>query len=385
MGQRVDVRSELGKGSVFTVEAPYAPKGAAQPQLMRRDSDEEADELIRHGGTILVVEDDLELRQLLEHFLKEEGYSVAGASDGAEALGLVQQGGVRADLVLADCNLPYGMNGLQVAAKVRQKLRREIPVIILTGDISTMTLHDIARRAYAHLNKPVKLKELLRVIRRLLPSLRPSVSHIDGSADAAHPGTIFVVDDDSDVREGIRALLEGAGRIVETYATCRAFLAAYRPGQGGCLLVDAYLPGMTGLELLEQLKESGDHLPAVMITGKSDVAVAIRAMKAGALDFIEKPIGGAELLDCLNRALEHARDDTKLSAWQEDARTSIASLTIREREIMDLVLAGHPNKNIAVDLGISQRTVESHRASIMKKTGSKSLPELVRLALAASG
>jgi two-component system CheB/CheR fusion protein len=142
---------------------------------------------------------------------------------------------------------------------------------------------------------------------------------------------------------------------------------------------------MTGLELLEQLKESGDHLPAVMITGKSDVAVAIRAMKAGALDFIEKPVAGAELLDCLNRALEHASDDTKLLAWQENARESIASLTLREREIMDLVLTGHPNKNIAVDLGISQRTVESHRASIMKKTGSKFLPELVRLALAASG
>jgi two-component system CheB/CheR fusion protein len=122
-----------------------------------------------------------------------------------------------------------------------------------------------------------------------------------------------------------------------------------------------------------------------MITGNSDVPIAVQAMKAGASDFIEKPIGRAELIASITRTLEQSKDATKLSIWREEAVNHIARLTPRQRQIMELVLAGHPNKNIAADLGISQRTVENHRASIMKKTGSTSLPALARLALAAIG
>jgi two-component system CheB/CheR fusion protein len=121
-----------------------------------------------------------------------------------------------------------------------------------------------------------------------------------------------------------------------------------------------------------------------MITGKSDVPMAVQAMKAGAMDFVEKPVDRGELLTSIERALERSRDATKLSAWRASAANHVAVLTLRQRQIMELVLAGHPSKNIAADLGISQRTVESHRAAIMKKTGSKSLPELARLALAAA-
>jgi two-component system, chemotaxis family, CheB/CheR fusion protein len=149
-------------------------------------------------------------------------------------------------------------------------------------------------------------------------------------------------------------------------------------------LIDAYLPGMSGLELLQRLRSAGHRLPAIMMTGDSDVPMAVRAMRAGACDFVEKPVGRGELLGCVDRALEQSRDSSKLSAWRERAASQLVSLTSRERQIMDLVLAGHPSKNIAADLGISQRTVENHRASIMKKTGSKSLPALARLALAAA-
>lgn len=126
-------------------------------------------------------------------------------------------------------------------------------------------------------------------------------------------------------------------------------------------------------------------MPAIMITGSSDVPMAVQAMKAGASDFIEKPIAAAELLASIDRALERSSDQCKLTAWHADAAEHIASLTPRQHQIMDLVLAGHPSKNIAADLGISQRTVENHRASIMKTTGTKSLPALARLALAAVG
>jgi len=141
---------------------------------------------------------------------------------------------------------------------------------------------------------------------------------------------------------------------------------------------------MSGLELLQQLHKSGHDLPSIMITGNSDVAMAVEAMKAGALDFIEKPVSGAALLASVELALDLSRDAAKLSARREDAADHVAGLTLRQRQIMELVLAGHPSKNIAADLGISQRTVENHRAAIMKKTGSKSLPALARLALAAT-
>ncbi len=126
--------------------------------------------------------------------------------------------------------------------------------------------------------------------------------------------------------------MAGPSRITRV---CEAFLEAYRPGREGCLLVDAYLPGMSGLELLQQLHDAGDRLPAIMITGNGDVPMAVQAMKAGASDFIEKPIGRAELLAGVERALEQSRDTTKLSAWREEAAARVAGLTPRQRQIMD--------------------------------------------------
>jgi two-component system, chemotaxis family, CheB/CheR fusion protein len=201
---------------------------------------------------------------------------------------------------------------------------------------------------------------------------------------ASGPPVIFVVDDDDSIRGAIRAVLEDDDREVEDYDTCEAFLAGFHPGREACLVIDAYLPGMNGLTLLRRLHEVGHGLPSIMITGNSDVAMAVEAMKAGAFDFIEKPISRAELLASVDRALEQSRDSGKLLAWREDASSHIAGLTPRQRQVMEMVLAGHPSKNIAADLGISQRTVENHRASIMTKTGTRSLPALARLALAAA-
>jgi two-component system CheB/CheR fusion protein len=141
---------------------------------------------------------------------------------------------------------------------------------------------------------------------------------------------------------------------------------------------------MDGLDLLRHLRVAGDALPSIMITGNSDVPMAVEAMKAGADDFIEKPVGYRELLAAVDKALEHSRDAAKRVAWRQTAALHIADLTPRQREIMHRVLAGQPSKNIAADLGISQRTVENHRASIMKRTGSRSLPALARLAVTAA-
>jgi two-component system CheB/CheR fusion protein len=335
----------------------------------------------------LIIEDDPGVCNLLDLLLKDQGCDTATAPDGMAALDLVARGKIRPDLVLADYNLPKGLDGLRVVEKLRALLDRRIPVIVLTGDISTIALRDIARYDCVHLTKPVRLKELTQAVQSLLPASR-SAGHIPPvrlrEASDNLGQVIYVIDDDSHIRDGLRKALEADGRTVEDFATCEAFLEAYHPGREACLLVDAYLPGMSGLELLHHLSHSSHRLPAIMITGNGDVPMAVQAMKAGALDFIEKPFHHNDLRASVARALDQSRDSSKSLAWREAAASHIAALTPRQRQIMDLVLAGHPSKNIAADLGISQRTVETHRASIMKKTGAKSLPALARLALAAA-
>ena len=389
LGHRVRVRSTMSRGSVFAIEVALPPAGAtALPEPQRPEVEGGIGAGVRSTGVILVVEDDPELCDILELFLKEGGHRVVTAPDGAAALDLVMRGALLPDLILADYNLPKGMNGLQVAAALREKLHQFLPVIILSGDISSETLHDIAQQDCVQLSKPVRLKDLTEVIERLLP-----VPHVEphahpprlDEAEGSHePPVIYLVDDDDDFRDGLRAVLEEDGLIVEDYATCETFLAAYRPGREACLLIDAYLPGMSGLECLQHLSDAGHRLPSIMITGNSDVSMAVQAMKAGASDFIEKPVSRGELLAGIEHALDVARDSSVLTTRREAAAAHVATLTSRQREIMERVLAGHPSKNIAADLGISQRTVENHRAAIMKKTGSKSLPALARLALAAA-
>jgi two-component system CheB/CheR fusion protein len=384
LGHRIQVRSTAGKGSVFTIEV------AASPGLPLSDAPVEASPpklpAIQHGGSILIIEDDPDIRELLAMFLREEGYHTVAASGGTEAFEMVAAGISKPDLILADYNLPDGLNGLQVTSRLRVRLQRHVPVIMLTGDISTDTLRNIAAENCSQLNKPMKLDELTEAIQALLPPsavpAKPAMAAAPNGATDNGP-IIYIVDDDTKVRQSIRSVLERNDRHVESFASCEAFLEAYQPGRQACLLVDAYLPGMSGIELLQQLSDTGLLPPAIMITGHSDVKIAVRAMKAGATDFIEKPLGGDELLAAVNRALERSSDSAKQIAWRDEAATHLASLTPRQRQIMDMVLAGNPSKNIALDLGISQRTVENHRAAIMAKTGAKSLPALARLALAA--
>ena len=390
LSHRVRVSSRPGKGSVFAIEVKQAPNGSATGCLRHRyrSHDGMADNVHR-TGEILVVEDNPEVRELLELLLKEKGHRATAAPDGVAALELVERGAVRPDLILADYNLPNGLNGLQLAAMLREKLHRRLPAIILTSDISSATSREIADEDCVQLTKPVKLNELRRTIQNLLaasPAVARARTALLALAEAANPAdqpVIHVVDDDSYIREGLRTIFEEEGWTVEDYATAESFFEAYSPAREECLLIDAYLPGMNGLELLQRLRDDGHRLPSIMITGNSDVAIAVQAMKTGASDFLEKPIGRGELIACVRRVLDQARDATNLSGWREAATDQMAKLTERERQVMELVLAGRHNKNIAADLGISQRTVENHRASIMKKTGAKSIPALARLALSA--
>ncbi|QYE33496.1 response regulator (plasmid) [Polymorphobacter sp. PAMC 29334] len=379
LGHSVKVASQIGSGSTFSIDIACTSLEVIRPAEPIEPSAPRGGETTI--GTIFVIEDDDSVRETNELVLQDAGYATVAAADGAEILRLALKS-VVPSLILTDFNLPNDMDGLAVAAALRKRFARSIPTIVLTGDISTASLRAIAEQDCVHLSKPVKLKELLAAI---ASALTPAAAAIARPAfDLTNAPVIFVVDDDDQIRTLLRVMLEDEGLAVEDFASAEDFIAAYRPGREDCLLVDAYLPGMNGLDLLRTLGNAGHRIPSIMITGSGDVTMAVQAMKAGALDFIEKPVGTAELLVGVARALEQSRDAGKLFAWRRSAADHVGLLTSRQHQIMDLVLAGHPSKNIAADLEISQRTVENHRAAIMKKTGSKSVPELARLALSAA-
>ncbi len=383
LGHAVTVRSYPGRGSVFGIEIARAPLAAATPPLISEPDGEETSELVAYrSATILLVEDDPDIAELLELFLRSQGHRVTAEKDGPDALAHIKRAALQPDLILTDYNLPGGMNGLEVAVAIRQMLRREVPAIILTGDISTQTLRSVAGQNCLHLGKPVKLAGLSAIIQELIPPM-PWVPGIKDRRAAAANLPVFIIDDDSGVREALCSAIRDDGRAVQAFPDAETFLKEYQPGQAGCLVLDATLPGMDGLALLRRLREAGDTLPCVMITGNSDVPMAVQAMKAGATDFIEKPVGYADLLSAIGTSIELAQDSVKRAAWREAAAGHIADLTPRQRQILAMVLAGKPSKNIAADLAISQRTVENHRAAIMKRTGSHSLPALARLAVTA--
>ena len=196
--------------------------------------------------------------------------------------------------------------------------------------------------------------------------------------DTPPPPLVFVIEGDRELRDAIRMMLESDGRSVEEVEDGEAFLTNHRSGRQGCLLVGDDFPGITVFDLLKCLSQHGQMMPVIMIVGNADVRAAVNALKAGAFDVLERPVCGVELLAAVARALNKSKDCGKLTAQQENAASHVACLTIRQQQILEMVLAGQPSKNIAADLGISQRTVENHRASIMKKTGSRSLPALTR-------
>ncbi len=202
------------------------------------------------------------------------------------------------------------------------------------------------------------------------------------SRQPAQPApTVFIVDDDDGARNSLRLLLKSVGLPAATYGSAQEFLVAYRPEQPGCLVLDVRMPGMSGLELQQELNRRGAVIPVVFVTGHGDVPMAVEAIQQGAFDFVQKPYREQELLDRIQRAL--AKDKSSRAALEERdrIRARLASLTPREREVMQLMTRGMPNKVMAAELGLSQRTVEIHRAHVMEKSGASSIAQLVRMVL----
>jgi FixJ family two-component response regulator len=192
--------------------------------------------------------------------------------------------------------------------------------------------------------------------------------------------TVFIVDDDDAVRRFLSGLIQSVNLRVETHASAQDFLDAYEPGCPGCLLLDVRMPGMSGLELQRELAEQSVDLPIIILTGHGDVPVAVQAMKAGAVDFIEKPFNNELLLDRIQTAVAQSMRADSVRTRRAEVSNRLKSLTPRERQVFDLVVAGEVNKGIAHYLAISEKTVEIHRANVMNKMRAKSLASLVRMA-----
>ncbi len=190
---------------------------------------------------------------------------------------------------------------------------------------------------------------------------------------------VFIVDDDQAVRESLSDLMDSVGLNAETFASAQEFLTRYTPSLWGCLVLDIRMLGMSGLELQDELTRRGSLLPTIFITGHGDVPMAVQAMRRGAMDFIQKPFREQDLLDSINLALENGAKIRESELERQTVRQQVESLTPREREVMDKIIAGKSNKVIATDLGLSQRTVEVHRANVMEKLQVRSLADLVRL------
>ena len=196
-------------------------------------------------------------------------------------------------------------------------------------------------------------------------------------------GLVHLIDDDEDVRRALAFLLGTAGLAVKVYESASAFLEKCEDFQSGCIVSDVRMPGIDGVELLRRLQKKGARMPVVIMTGHADVPLAVSALKAGAVDFIEKPFPDDVLLQAIQAAFDREQEMGRAGAESAQVQNRLASLTAREKEVLDGLLAGYPNKTIAFDLGISPRTVEVHRANVMMKMGASSLSALVRMALVA--
>lgn len=379
---QLQVKTQPGKGTLISICVPLSPSlfhSTALAPVPRKQAIQTLNKTL--ARLLLIVEPDEWLRDLLSRTLGMRGYQIATASNATTALEWIAQSGIQPDLVLTEYSFEQQVDGVQLMQQMRGLFNRMTPAIVLTADTRKQVSQSILMGDCMQLRKPVGLNMLLFTIDTALRT--PPEEQAGFSPNHSLHPVVYLVDDDSVLRKTLRHVLEAHGYGVQDYCNSQEFFDHYAREQQACLIIDANTSGISGLEVVGRLRAAGDELPIIMISSNSRVATVVDAMKVGVCDFIEKPFRFQDVLTSVIKALLTHRETESSKARRKSAIDHITSLTARQRQIMAMVLAGQPSKNIAVELGISQRTVEKHRASIMARTEARSIPELARIAMAA--
>ncbi len=389
LDHRVGVKSTEGKGSMFFVEVPVGSGTTA----MLPAPPQQAAAVAQRPPMIVLIEDDPAVRESLVMLLVGNGYTVRAAATGEEAVRLVEDDDDAPALVIADHNLPGVLNGVDAAERIRGRSAHAAG-LILTGEGSREKLDRHTSDGLEWLQKPVKAEDLLTRVRTLIAARdgggtrATATDAVAAQLPAAEPegreaeedgrANVFIVEDEEGLREALAQVLESRGFHARTYATAAEFLAKHRRERSGCILIDIGLPGMNGLQLQQRLKSEAIEIPAIIVSGRGEVALAVQAMRDGAVDFLQKPVNERMLVEAVHRALRQSQASAEVEAERALVLKRMERLTPREQEILAMVASGLANKEIAARLNISQRTVENHRARVMHKMDMRSLADLVR-------
>lgn len=380
LGYKTDICSAPGRGSMFALLIPHPRYAGA--------TDNAGAPTNGQMPWVLLVGDDPAQRDALQTLLQLEAYHVQVLRDATMSPEEITALPTEVPLVIVtDQDLSGDRNGAAIVRDIRTELRRKLPAIILSGRALEAASLAAAGSEIQFLVKPVQPARLLGAIEHALSRLAPGWRTDDAAqrrpllpalqANALGEADIAVIDDEASICDAVRDVLVPGGYGVETYGSAEAFLAASARARFRCVIVDISLPGMSGMALHAVLRAEPEPPQIIFLTGSSDLSLAVQALRNGAADFLHKPVDGLRLLQSVTMALH--RRNTARDAVSSDFVTRRASLTPREREVMERVVRGELNKNIAADLGISERTTEHHRQSVMRKMGAKSLAALVRL------
>lgn len=375
LGLLIKTRSRPGAGLLFTIDVPMSPTSDSDHAREVTMPDAATGEVAARG-VVAAVSDSPSDREALQLLLEGAGYRVLAVRHNGR-VELEAGGGMQPEVIVADFTELADAAASRLVSELRKLFGPQVPVVVIADEAWRTAQSTPIGDPVTYLRKPATAEKITSRVSQSLAAARIRLASIRTKDRRSPPQTIFIVDDDRLLLDAISALLKARGEHVEVYSNAENFLENYAPPRRGCIVVDDILPGLRGVELLEKLKAQGATLPAIMITGHGDIATAVRTMRVGCIDYIEKPLHHDQLLAAIDRALEIDKEFADTSARRRDLTERYATLTQRERQVLDLIMKGASSKAMGRLLNISQRTVENHRASVMRRMSASSLSDLI--------